>query len=120
MEYQVISTLKRDGKKFYRGEKVKLSAADAEELKLLGVVKDIKLVAPSGLTEEERKAAILAKIPTDPAVRLTAIKAAIATLDAANASLFTKGGKPTTEALSAALGEGWVVTAAERDQAVAQ
>lgn len=169
MDYLVLSTLKRDGKKIYRGSAVRLNGAEAEELKLLGVVKEIPAPAeaapenspanpdtPDAPQPEEPKAeaqapvlgeatdqpdtgkqdlaqaagevqaAELAKpaenlsaVPTDPAERLAAIKAVIAKLDPADASLFTKGGKPTIEAIAAALGKGWVVTAAERDQAVA-
>lgn len=56
--------------------------------------------------------------PTDPAVRLEAIKDAVAKLDKSDAALFTNGGKPKTEALAAITG--WPVTAAERDAAVAE
>ena len=51
--------------------------------------------------------------PEDPAERLTAIRAAVAQLDLADAALWTSGGKPKTDAIAAITG--WPVTAAERD-----
>lgn len=51
--------------------------------------------------------------PEDPAERLAAIRAAVAQLDPTNATLWTSGGKPKTDAIAAITG--WPVTAAERD-----
>lgn len=59
----------------------------------------------------------LAAAPEDPAARLESIRAAIVALDKEDASLWTSGGKPKTEALAAVTG--WPVTAAERDAALA-
>ncbi|WP_306602503.1 hypothetical protein [Azonexus sp.] len=56
-----------------------------------------------------------ADAPTDPAERLAAIRAAIAGLNKEDATLWTKGGKPTMEAVAAVTG--WPVLAAERDAA---
>ena len=54
--------------------------------------------------------------PESPAVRLEAIRAAIVQLNKEDATLWTAGGKPKTEAIAAITG--WPVTAAERDTAV--
>lgn len=56
--------------------------------------------------------------PEDPAAVTAAVKAAIAQLDQGNAELFTGGGKPKTDVLSALTG--WPVTAAERDAALGE
>lgn len=53
--------------------------------------------------------------PEDLAERITAIGVAAVQLDAANASLWTAGGSPKTEALGAITG--WPVSAADRDAA---
>lgn len=55
-------------------------------------------------------------VPDDPDIRFDAIRAAVEQLDKGDAGLWTKGGKPTTEALAAITG--WPVTAAERDAAI--
>ena len=55
--------------------------------------------------------------PDDPAEIALAVLAAIGQLDKDDGSLWTKGGKPTTEAIAAVTG--WPVTAAERDAALA-
>lgn len=52
-------------------------------------------------------------VPTDPAERATAIKAAIGTLNVDNGDLWMKGGEPRVPAIEAALG--WKISAAERD-----
>lgn len=52
------------------------------------------------------------------AQRLLAIQGAIAQMDRTDESLWTSGGKPKTEALTAALG--WNVSAMERDAVMAQ
>lgn len=52
------------------------------------------------------------------AQRLLTIQAAIAQMDRTDESLWTSGGKPKTEAISAAVG--WNVSAMERDAAMAQ
>jgi hypothetical protein len=55
--------------------------------------------------------------PEDPAVRMTAIKAAIESLDKADKSLWLKDGvTPDVKAIESVLG--WNITAAERDEAV--
>lgn len=59
-----------------------------------------------------------AAAPEDPAERYAAIKTAIANLDKADATAWTKGGSPKTEAIEAITG--WPVTAAERDAATAE
>lgn len=56
---------------------------------------------------------VKATVPTDPAERADAIKAAIGQLDAANAALWKADGAPTTAAIEALTG--WFVPAAERD-----
>lgn len=55
--------------------------------------------------------------PTDPAERQTIIQAALARIDKADESLWTKSGAPTVEAIAAMTG--WPVSAAERDAAIA-
>lgn len=55
-------------------------------------------------------------VPTDPAVRLDAIKNAIKAMDAFEPSLFTADGKPKTSEIEKLTG--WPVTAAERDAAL--
>jgi hypothetical protein len=54
--------------------------------------------------------------PTDPAVRLAAIREAISQLDATDPAFFTAANKPKTESIAAITG--WPVTAAERDAAL--
>lgn len=54
-------------------------------------------------------------VPTDPVARAAAIKAAIAALDRADATLWTAGGAPTVTAIVAITG--WQITAVERDAA---
>lgn len=58
--------------------------------------------------------------PADPELgqRLLAIRDAISKMDREDEALWTSGGKPKTEAISAMLG--WNVSAVERDAAMAQ
>ena len=125
--YEVISTLMRDGKKIFPGTdgkvvKVDLDDEEAEGLKALGAVSELvaepaPAPAPAAPAPAQPSAAAPV-VPTDPAERLIAIKAAVAKLDAADKSLFTASGKPKTEALEHVLGQGWIVSAAERDQSI--
>jgi hypothetical protein len=71
----------------------------------------------TGVVAEKPDEALGGKAPPDdPAVRLEAIRAAIAQLDKEDAALWTAGGKAKTEAIAAITG--WPVSAAERDAAL--
>ena len=98
MKYEVISPLKDDAGLHGIGDTVEMAEKDARELIDIGVL-----------------AAVAAAAPVDDQERQAAIAAAIGQIDAANADLWLKDGKPSTDAIAAITGG--PVSAAERDAA---
>lgn len=103
-KYTVKSPLDHDQERFEIGAEIELSEKDAAPL--LGHTVELK-VAPAGNSG-----------PTDPAARIEAVKVAIAGLDKDNKDIWSKDGRPKMNAVSEAAG--FTVTAAERDQALAE
>lgn len=103
-KYIVKSPLEHDLARFEIGAEIELSEKDAAPL--------------LGHTVELKAAPVANTGPTDPAERLAAVKAAIASLDKDNKDIWSKDGRPKMNAVSEAAG--FLVTAAERDQALAE
>jgi len=87
-----------------------VDAATAKRLKEEQML-DVSETEPADYVDPD--AAKKSVAPTDPAERLAAIKDAIATLDKADAALWTGTGMPKVPAIAAVTG--WEVTQAERD-----
>jgi hypothetical protein len=104
-KYTVLSPLLRNGERHEVNAEVEMSAKDAEPL--LGHTLVLKAAAAAPDTG-----------PTDPAKRAATVKAAIAKLDKDDKNAWMKDGRPNLDALSAAAV--FRVTAAERDQALAE
>ena len=105
--YNVLQPLNHDNQRIEVGGTVTLDDDQAAPLLLLDVVFDTGVVA---------QAADASGAPIDPDVRLTAIKAAITTLDPNNLDQWLKDGKPSLDAIAAITG--WPVTAVERNAAL--
>jgi len=105
--YNVLQPLNHDNQRIEVGGTVNLEDDQAAPLLLLDVVFDTGVVA---------QAADVSVAPIDPDVRLTAIKAAITTLDPNNLDQWLKDGKPSLDAIAAITG--WPVTAVERNAAL--
>lgn len=102
--YVVQSPIKHDGQEYAVGKPIDLEDKEAEDLRAIGAISEA--VADKNLA------------PTDEVERIAAIVAAIGQLDAANTALWTGGGAPKTDGLTAITG--WPVVAKERDAAWAQ
>jgi hypothetical protein len=99
MKFDVLSPFKHDGVLYKIGEVIEEEAEKLAEMIGLGHAK------PSNAPV----------VPTDPAERLAAIRAAIGNLDPANLDLWLKDGKPSADAIVAVTG--WPISAAERNDA---
>ncbi|HSH71546.1 MAG TPA: hypothetical protein VK974_00690 [Methylophilaceae bacterium] len=126
-----IKQLDKDGNAFFLkdGETIELNEKDALELKALSAVEDFNGKPAEPETPEtpaaETPAAPVTPAAETPAVevpvapegpaKLEAIKAAIATLDPKDLTLWTKAGQPTTAAIVAITK--WEVSADERNTA---
>lgn len=120
--------LKTQAEAFYRcgmrfdrqWQKVEVDAATAQRLQEEQML-EVEDTQPTDYAEPVVPAAPAADapsepiVPTDPAVRAAAIEAAIASLDKADATLWTGSGAPTVTAIIAVTG--WQITAVERDAA---
>jgi hypothetical protein len=104
--YTVLSPIRHDGKDYEIGGTIGMDNEQASTLVEIGVLSYM-----GGFAPVEKSAGA----PTDPEERLTAIKAAIGTLDSNNLDLWLKDGRPSGEAVAAVTG--WPVAAAERNTA---
>lgn len=103
--YKVLGNIKHDGKGYSEGSTIDLNDDEVKELREAGAIGD-ETAAPTPPA---------ATAPTDDAKRLSAIVDAISKLDSNDATLFTAGGAPKTEPLTAITG--WPVAAKDRDAA---
>lgn len=103
--------LKTGGEKFFRcgiefsrewKKLIDVDAATAKRLKEEQML-EVSETKPADYVEPSA-AGVAPAVPTDPAERLTAIKAAIGKLDKADAALWTGGGMPKLPAIAAVLG----------------
>lgn len=102
--YVVQNPIKYDGNEYSVGKNIELEDKEAENLRAIGAISEA--VADKNLA------------PTDEAERIAAIATAIGQLDVANPALWTSGGAPKTEGLTAITG--WPVAAKDRDAAWAE
>lgn len=102
--YQVENQIKLDGKRYAVGSSIELDDAQAAKLRAGGFILDApEQGRPADLTPAERHAAIVV---------------AIGKLAKNDTSLWTGGGAPKTEAITAVTG--WPVSGKERDAAWAE
>lgn len=123
MEYPVLITVSHDGKTAKPGSTVDMSVEAAAPLIHKGFL-GAEVVDASAEPDTTAATAIKlnqvlggSKDEPAPATELDRLVAAIATLDLANADLFTGSGKPKTEALEDIEGIDFTVSAALRDEA---
>lgn len=105
--YRVLSPLDLDNKRYEAGKIVDIEDDHADAL--------LSVAAVEGPVDAPKAVAPVATGPTDSKVRMASLSAAIASLDPNNPDLWLKDGKPSTEAVAAAVG--FAVSATERDAA---
>ncbi|MEW6562718.1 MAG: hypothetical protein AB1400_05730 [Pseudomonadota bacterium] len=107
LTYRVRLPLDLDNKRYEPGQLVEVEDAHVDAL--------MEVEALEGPVDAPKPAAPVATGPADSKVRMAALSAAISSLDPNNADLWLKDGKPSAEAVAAAVG--FAVSAAERDAA---
>ena len=105
--YRVRLPLDLDNKRYEPGQLVDVDDDQIEALLTVAVVE--------GPVDAPKSAAPVATGPTDSKVRMASLSAAISSLDPNNPDLWLKDGKPSAEAVAAAVG--FAVSATERDAA---
>ncbi|MEI7456563.1 MAG: hypothetical protein WCK93_07525 [Nitrosomonadales bacterium] len=105
--YRVRSPLDLDNNRYEIGELVDIDDKQVESLLLVAVVE--------GPVDTPKAVAPVATGPADSKVRMASLSAAISSLDPNNQDLWLKDGKPSTEAVAAAVG--FAVSSTERDAA---
>lgn len=105
--YRARLPLDLDNKRYEPGQTVEIDDEHIEALLGVGAIE--------GPIDAPKTAAPVNTGPTDSKVRMASLSAAIASLDPNNTDLWLKDGKPSTEAVAAAVG--FAVSATERDAA---
>lgn len=105
--YRVLLPLDYDNKRFEQGSLVDIEDDQIASLLAVAIVE--------GPVDTPKAVAPVATGPADSKVRMASLSAAISSLDPNNPDLWLKDGKPSTEAVAAAVS--FAVSATERDAA---